>query len=711
MTYVYAYDHPPIGSHDEVVAIIGGKAANIGVMARELGIPVPPAFTLSTVACRDFLAAGWPPGLDDEITEHMIRLEAAVGRRFGDPADPLLVSVRSGAPISMPGMMDTILNLGLNDATTAGFAAVSGDPDLAATCRGRFETAYREIVGVPEAPDDPRQQLRGAIEAVFRSWNGDRARAYRAHESIDDDLGTGVTVQAMVFGNRGGDSATGVVFTRNPATGEKMLYGDVMFDAQGEEVVAGTHHTEPITVLDQRMPKVAAELRRYADTLECHYSDVCDIEFTIEQHHLWILQTRIGKRSPQAALRIAVEMAEEEAFPLSRAEAVARVAHHLINPPVAVVGLRLEAPVLAKGLAASPGVMSGEIATSADEAAAMADENRDVILVRTETSPDDVHGMARAVGILTSTGGLASHAAVVARGWGIPAVVGAAAVRVGDATVMIGNRTFTIGDRLTIDGGSGEVFAGSVAGSTAIVPEAATLLAWADELGVQIAVSEERSTTMAEPDRTETQPPSTDLVVRGLLIKGFVTPDALAAAFQTTEEEAGVLLDQLTADGLAELTGAMFKLTPDGRALGTEMIVIDREHWGAANAERALDTFVPLDGRLKEIVTAWQMRDVDGQPVLNDHTNAEYDAKVLSDLASFYEDAVAWLQPLCDGLPRLSTYAARLENAASLVTTGDHVYIASPRVDSYHNIWFELHEDLILLAGKTREDEVAAGRA
>ncbi|MFV1960244.1 MAG: pyruvate, phosphate dikinase [Acidimicrobiia bacterium] len=711
MTYVYAYDHPPIGSHDEVVAIIGGKAANIGVMARELGLPVPPAFTLSTFACRDFLAAGWPPGLEEEISEHMSRLETAVGRHFGDSADPLLVSVRSGAPVSMPGMMDTILNLGLNDATTAGFAAASGEPDFVATCRERFEATYREIVGVPEVPDDPRKQLRGAIEAVFRSWNSDRARAYRAHESIDDDLGTGVTVQAMVFGNRGSDSATGVVFTRNPATGENMLYGDVMFTAQGEDVVAGTHHTEPITVLDERMPDVAAELYRYADTLERHYSDVCDIEFTIEQHRLWMLQTRIGKRSPQAALRIAVEMAEDKTFPLSRAEAVARVAHHLFDPPVAVAVVAHDEPAVAVGLAASPGVTSGAIATSADEAVAMAEANREVILVRAETSPDDVHGMARAAGILTSTGGLASHAAVVARGWGIPAVVGTTAVRVGDGTVTIGDRSFVEGDLLTIDGGSGEIFAGCVTGSATIAPEAATLIAWADELGIQIAAPEERNTTMGEHDDIAMQPLSTGLAVRGLLIKGFVTPDTLAAAFQTTEEEAGALLDRLTADGLAELAGAMFKLTDDGRVVGTEMIATDQERWGAANAERALNAFVPLDGRIKVIVTAWQMRDVDGQPVLNDHTDAEYDAGVLSDLGTFHEDAATWIQTLCNGLPRLSTYVARLENAAHLVATGDHTYIASPRVDSYHNIWFELHEDLILLAGKTREGEVAAGRA
>jgi len=243
VSYVYAYDHAHDLPLSEVKSLLGSKAANISVMVIELGLPVPPAFTISTVACRAYFAGGWPAELDDELRAQMARLEEAVGRRFGDSTDPLLVSVRSGAPISMPGMMDTILNLGLNEATEVGLAVASGDPAFALNCRRRFGTTYRDIVGVDEVPADPWAQLRGAIEAVFRSWNSDRARAYRAHEGIPDDLGTGVTVQAMVFGNRSSDSGTGVLFTRNPATGENVLYGDVMFNAQGEDVVAGTHAT------------------------------------------------------------------------------------------------------------------------------------------------------------------------------------------------------------------------------------------------------------------------------------------------------------------------------------------------------------------------------------------------------------------------------------------------------------------------------------
>jgi pyruvate,orthophosphate dikinase len=712
MTHVYAFDQVRGLPLSEVRKVIGSKAANIAVMANELHLPVPPGFAISTAACRAYLASGWPEGLDEEIREHLVRLEAALGRGFGDPANPLLVSVRSGAPVSMPGMMDTILNLGLNEATAKGLAALSGDGAFVDACRGRLAAAYQDIVGVP-VPDDPRQQLRGAIEAVFRSWNSDRARNYRSREGIPDDLGTGVIVQAMVFGNWGTDSATGVLFTRNPATGERALYGDVMFQAQGEDVVAGTHQTEPIAVLDEKMPAIAAELRSYADALERHYADVCDIEFTIERGRLWMLQTRIGKRSPQAALRIAVEMAEDESFPLSRAEAVKRVAGYLADPPKTAAERGSDAPAVTTGLPASPGLASGEIATTPEAAIAVAEAGRQVILVRAETSPDDVHGIARAAGILTSTGGLASHAAVVARGWGIPAVVGAAAVQVGDGTVSICGHTLASGDTITIDGSSGEVFIGAVGGRVIIVPEAATLLSWARELGIEIPGSQVGNAAAATPGESapEAVRPTVEMVLRALLIKGFVTPEGIATAFAATPEEMSSVLDKMKVDGLAGLSGGMFRLTPDATGVAHGLIAGDRQRWGAEKATGALDSFLPLDLRMKVIVTAWQMREVDGQQVLNDHSDGVYDASILADFDSLHRDVAAWIGPLSSGLPRLGAYEVRLERAASLVRAGDHLYIASPRVDSYHSIWFELHEDLILLAGRTRADEAAAGRA
>jgi pyruvate,orthophosphate dikinase len=484
------------------------------------------------------------------------------------------------------------------------------------------------------------------------------------------------------------------------------MYGDILFGAQGEDVVAGTHGTEPISVLDDRMPDLAARLKEYSDLLEHHYRDVCDIEFTIEDGRLWLLQTRIGKRSPQAALRIAIEMAEDPGFPLSRSEAVERVARHLADPPTTAEDSRGDAEAITVALGASPGTGAGRIATSPEMAVEMSERGESVILVRPETSPDDVRGMTRAAGILTSTGGLASHAAVVARGWGIPAVVGASEVKVGDGTVEIAGRSFSTEDSLTIDGATGEVFAGALAGRRHIVPEAATLLEWAEEAGIPItgeeAVAESRGTG---------EGPTPDGVVRALFIKGFVMPDGAAPVLGCSEPEAVAALEALAGEGLAEESGGMFQLTEAGKERGAELMAADREAWGQDRAEAGLEGFLPLDARMKVVVTAWQMREEDGQPVVNDHSDEEYDAAVLADFARLAGEADEWIAPLCEELPRLAAYRTRLSDAAGRVAGGDPAYIASPRVDSYHNVWFELHEDLIHLAGRTREDEVAAGRA
>lgn len=710
MPYVYAYDHRHDLDPAAITLLVGGKAANIATMAVDLGLPVPPAFTITTDACKAYLASGWPAGLDAELRTAMAALEAKVGRRFGDTADPLLVSVRSGAPRSMPGMMDTILNLGLNQDTEAGLAAVSGDPGFARNCHDRFHAIYRDVVGVTDVPVDPWDQLRGAVEAVFRSWNSPRAKAYREHEGIADDLGTGVTIQAMVFGNRGADSGTGVLFTRNPATGEDVLYGDVMFDAQGEDVVAGTHATEPITCLDERLPAVAEELRRYATALECHYRDCCDIEFTIEQGRLWMLQVRVGKRTPQAALRIALEMAEDPDFPLTREEAVRRVAPILADPPTTVSERSDAGPAIATGLPASPGVACGEICLTPEDAVACADAGRDALLVRAETSPDDVHGMSRSRGILTTTGGFASHAAVVARGWGIPAVVGASGISIGDGGVTMGGRTLAAGTIITIDGATGEVFEGMAAGVATVVPEAKILAGWARDLGIELAG---RGTAEEEATMTEQAPgadngDSPDLAIRVLAIKGYCDAAGLSTALGCGAEAAAALLDRLVADGLAEISAGSFRLTADGKTVGAEQLAVDAAAWGSESAGAALDAFVALDKRMKQIVTSWQMK---SEGEINDHADAAYDAAVLAGLAELHVDVDAWLSPLVAGLPRLARYGERLAAAAAAAAAGNGKYIASPRVDSYHGTWFELHEDLILLAGRTRADEVAAGRA
>lgn len=709
VTYIFDFDSP-IHDPDQAVALLGGKGHSLAVMKAALGLPVPPGFTISTQACRQYLEGAWPDLLDEELQRHMRRIEDEVGRRFGGPGEPLLVSVRSGAAVSMPGMMDTILNLGLNEATTRALAAASGDETFAANSWIRFQSMFRRIVGSDEVPDDPWEQLRQATEAVFRSWDSDRARTFRAREGIPDDLGTAVTVQSMVFGNLDDHSATGVLFTRNPATGERSLYGDVMFRAQGEDVVGGRQVPQSIEVLDERLPQVAKELRNYAEILERHYRDVCDIEFTIERGKLWMLQARIGKRSPQAAMRIAVEMAEDDEFPLSRAEALQRVAHHLQNPPEVTTHVSPNAELLTTGLPASPGLVSGHIATTSDSAVTMADSGRQVILVRPETSPNDVHGMARAVGILTSRGGLASHAAVVARGWGIPAVVGAHAVEVRADQVSIGGRLLVVGDLLSVDGWTGRVFAGEIESRSTIAPAAEKLLIWAAELGIEIPTptsGEARSTTGG----SGRAPPDEGAILRALLVKGFATPEHLAAVVLCAPHLVPPVLSSLVSDGLAREAGEMIQLTEQGSSLAASLMARDREAWGEENAQRALEGFLPLDQRVKETVTAWQMREVDDEPVMNDHTDAEYDRAVLDAFASVHRDVSAWLEPLTHGLERLQTYLARLERAATRVSEGDHAYIASPRLDSYHTVWFELHEDLILLSGRTRQEETEAGRA
>jgi len=706
VTYIYAIDQPHDLTAAELTTLIGGKAANLNTMVRQLGLPVPPGFTISTQACLAYLSRGWPDGMQEDLRQHMRRVEDAVGSRFGDPANPLLVSVRSGAPVSMPGMMDTILNLGLNEDTLAGLAESSRDPSFAADCHTRFTAMYRDIVGVARVPSDPWEQLRGAIEAVFSSWNSNRARAYRSHEGIPDDLGTGVTVQAMVFGNRGPDSGSGVLFTRNPATGEATTFGDVLFNAQGEDVVAGDHRTEPIAILDERMPAVARELRGYAHALEHHYADLCDIEFTIDRGKLWLLQVRIGKRSPQAAMRIAVEMAEDDEFPVDRREAVRRVAGLLVEPPTEPGERPPDAQVLASGVGASPGIACGEIATSADAAAAAAEQGREVILVRPETSPDDVHGMAKAVGILTASGGLASHAAVVARGWGIPAVVGAESVHVAREWVTIGDRRLSVGELITIDGKTGEVLAGAVSHERRIVPQASILASWADALGIDVDAPSESDEPAAEAGEL-----SREDVLRALLIKGYATSQQLETCLCSTTEQAASVLEMLSAGGLAELSAGAYRLTADGKAAARELVRADRDEWGTDQAEAALDAFLELDARMKQTVTDWQMREVDGTQRLNDHSDADYDRGVLDRLTQLHDEAVAWLRPLERRLARLRRYEARLRRAAALAANGDPSYVASPRVDSYHSVWFELHEDLIQLAGRTRADEVAAGRA
>jgi pyruvate,orthophosphate dikinase len=520
--YVYSYgDAASVGRE-----LLGGKGAGLAEMTA-LGLPVPAGFVVTTEACVEFMrAGGFPDGLEEEIGGALGRLEEETGKRLGDPDDPLLVSVRSGAAVSMPGMMDTILNLGLNAQACEALGRSTGNPRFARDAyrrliqmygevvggvdghrfehalsvlkeqRGvsqdvelsagdlgelveRFEAIYREARNA-EFPQDPRAQLMAAVGAVFASWDTPRAQVYRRANGIPDDLGTAANVVQMVFGNKGDASATGVAFTRNPSTGEPAVLGEFLVNAQGEDVVAGIRTPEPIERMEEVLPEAYAQLHATLRRLEGHYREMQDIEFTIEDGTLYLLQTRTGKRTAQAALRIAVDMTEEGL--ISREEAVVRIdprqldqlLHPMIDPAARV-------EVLAEGLNASPGAATGAIVFDADTAEERGREGEDVILVRWETTPDDIHGLIWARGVLTAHGGMTSHAAVVARGMGKPAVTGCDALRLEGATATIAGREFREGDLVTIDGGSGRVIAGRVPLVAPRIDENfQTVLAWAD---------------------------------------------------------------------------------------------------------------------------------------------------------------------------------------------------------------------------------------
>ncbi len=547
--WVYAFGGGSADGDAGMRDLLGGKGANLAEMSA-LGLPVPPGFTLSTEVCTAYYDndRAYPDGLDQQVADALKELEAKSDKKFGDPANPLLVSVRSGARASMPGMMDTVLNLGLNDETAEGLANLSGDRRFALDSYRRFIQMFSDVVlGVKhehlealmedykeendlvadtdlsaddwaeiinlykaevrkrlgrDFPTDPNEQLWAAISAVFKSWMNDRAITYRNLHDIPAEWGTAVNVQAMVFGNMGEDSATGVAFTRNPSTGERKLYGEFLINAQGEDVVAGIRTPQSLTKeareerkdnspsLEEAMPETYKELLAVFDQLERHYRDMQDIEFTVEKSRLWMLQTRNGKRTAKAAFKIAVDMAREEL--ISQDEAVLRVdpgqLDQLLHPTLDPDGPR---DLLSKGLPASPGAAVGEVVFSSEDAQKISREGRPVILVRPVTTPEDIHGMHVSQAIVTSQGGMTSHAAVVARGMGTPCVCGAGDIRIDvkAGVFKAAGREVKAGEIITVDGATGEVFLGEVA---MIEPELtgdfAILMAWADEarrLGVR----------------------------------------------------------------------------------------------------------------------------------------------------------------------------------------------------------------------------------
>lgn len=540
--WVYSFGDGKADGSAEMRTLLGGKGANLAEMSA-VGLPVPPGFTITTEVCTAYYEGGesYPEGLKAEVEAALAKIENAAQNRFGDSVAPLLVSVRSGGRASMPGMMDTVLNLGLTDDTVEGLAASSGDPRFAYDSYRRFIQMYSDVVlgvdhyhfedlieihkenrgvtldteldvddwkelvhafkekvygekGVP-FPTDPKEQLWGAVSAVFGSWQNERAKVYRRLHHIPDEWGTAVNVQAMVFGNMGEDSATGVAFTRDPSTGENRVYGEYLINAQGEDVVAGIRTPQhlsrrarevagdELTSMEESMPKVYGELTSIMSTLEAHYRDMQDIEFTVQSGRLFILQTRGGKRSASAAIKIAVDMARENL--LTRDEAIGRIdpesLDQLLHP---TLDPDAERNVFVRGLPASPGAANGKVVFDSDKAELMSHDGEDVILVRVETSPEDIHGMHAARGILTSRGGMTSHAAVVARGMGRPCVSGAGNLRIDydDRTMSVAGETVREGEIITIDGTSGEIMTGEMATvNPELSEDFAALMEWADD--------------------------------------------------------------------------------------------------------------------------------------------------------------------------------------------------------------------------------------
>ena len=718
---VHAFEDPlPAGV--EPAKLLGGKAAGLAVMARDLGLPVPPGFVVTTRVCNEFLARGWDASLDAQVRSHLDRLAERTGRRFGDPANPLLVSVRSGAPVSMPGMMDTLLNVGMTPEIREQLARESGNRVFAADTWLRFNRMYAEIVlgiehetalhaaandgseaGILAAaekvralaaphggiPEEPFEQLLGGIRAVFGSWQSERAIVFRQHENIPASLGTAATVQAMVFGNLDDRSGTGVAFTRDPATGDSAPRGDYLAGAQGEDVVAGTHKVGGLDALAAQLPAVHAELLSMCERLERHYRDMCDIEFTVSDGKLYMLQARVGRRSPLAAVRIAVDMAEDADFPLTKQEALQRANEDTLRELATLGRVRDGQTPIASGLAVSPGVGTGALCCDADRAAEMASAGVAVVLARPETSPSDVHGMVVSAGLVTTLGGMVSHAAVVARGWAIPAVCSLA-----DATVeATGLRTtsgfYPEGDTVTVDGSTGNLYAGDVREAVGLdLPEARKLRAWALE-------AESAAGSAAESANREITPLE---FLRTIQLKGLCSAERLASALGATDAEVAAGLE--THQAILKTTPRGYALTPDGRGWVLEQIALEAAAIETGLLEAEWEQFIELNHSFKKLVTEVQHSGING-------AGHERWPWLLDEMAGLHEAFTPVVEGVGAKAPRLAAYQPRFDAAIGAIRSGDHTMIASPLKDSYHTLWFEYHEELIALTGRDRATEEA----
>lgn len=752
---------------------IGAKAWGVNRM-RSLGLPVPPAIVATTHACRDYFANGRTieDALWAQVIKRMKVLEQGTGRQFGGSERPLLVSVRSGAAHSMPGMMDTILNLGMNAQVETVLSVESGNAHYAGDTHRRFAELYRKVVrgdqhSSVEIPSDPWEQLREAIAAVFNSWHSPRAKTYRRNRGLADDAGTAVMIQAMVFGNVDDRSGTGVLFSRNPMTGEALPWGEWLRRAQGEDVVSGEFTPQPLEKLGAQLPHVYAELMRATSTLEADARDIQDIEFTVESGRLWLLQTRVAKRSPQAAVRTAVSFCEEGL--ISKEEAVRRLdADQIRELPERRLATRADKEEPAAVCEpACPGVATGVVVTDPREAEMRSGRGEDVILARPTTSPEDLQGVIAARAVMTEQGGSTSHAAVVSRELGRPCVVGC-----GSNTVVT-----LAGENVTVDGDSGRVWRGDLTENCCdetasddlrkliewgapliplrlLLPDEASAEVidldaygecWRSELragitvsggiletdegiraalaaGVQGAVVRRRLPALLAC--LSALPRDADLAARALPaqraeelselmllrvaeLKGRASADVLADALKLPLSICVASYQPLCDSGSCARSGTNYALTDRGRSQLKELLARERAGVDPDAVVALYEDFCALNGDLKRIMTAWQIKP-DG--ALNDHGDSGYDREVLQRLADLHLRARPFLGRLGRLLPRLEIYAVRLDRAAARVAAGDRRYIARIIADSYHTVWFELHEELLSLAGLSREDEARAGR-
>lgn len=753
------------------VELLGGKGAGLLDMRQRLGLPVPPGFVIGTPLCDDVLDRGWPSGLSERVDVALRDLERRTGRVLGDAERPLLVSVRSGARISMPGMMDTILNLGSNARTIEALARSTGNRRFALDTWWRFCRMYaKTVLDMPDdvagdepddtddetallagiatlrrnceargrpIPDEPRAQLAAAIDAVFRSCRSERARVYCERERIAGPVPSAVVIQAMVFGNLGMHSGTGVAFTRNPSTGEARPMADFLPNAQGEAVVAGIRRTLSLEDMARLAPDAHRQLQDLMPRLERHYRDLCDIEFTVEAGRLYLLQARVGKRSARAAVRLAVELTRDPVIALSKAEAIRRISAEVVGQLRAGAVVAEHAAPIAQGVGVSPGVVSGVACTHPDRVAELVAAGRRVVLVREDTSPHDVHGMVASAAIVTATGGQVSHAALVARAWGIAGVCGVESLRF-TPRLSIGGQMLREGDWITVDGDSGAVYLGDQARATSTEPPELELLrSWAAELGLELGEPSSHSADHAhntdladaagkfsgdgnvpadesphatgiadEPSSDGNVPALSDFaLVRALGLSGFANTAKLA---MHTGVPAGALEERLNAvpPGLVAQSPRGWHLTPQGRHWLTQALGAERASIDAARTERVFLAFSDLDVELKLVITDWQLRTVDGRQVANDHTDRAYDDAVLARVAALHARLLRLWPEVLGLTARLAPFEQRFERAAAAIAQRDGSMIASPLKDSYHTIWFELHEELIHLSGRDRSRDL-----